>query len=72
MPALKAKDFRGMSPEERKKKLVELEDDLMHERGVAAMGGAPANPGKLRAIRIQIARMLTVMNEEKKKTKGGE
>ncbi|MEM4161139.1 MAG: 50S ribosomal protein L29 [Thermoplasmata archaeon] len=72
MPSLKARDIRAMSPEERKKKLEELEDELMHERGVAATGGAPANPGKLRSIRIQIARMLTVMNEEKKKTKGGE
>ncbi|MCX8174208.1 MAG: 50S ribosomal protein L29 [Thermoplasmata archaeon] len=72
MPALRAKEIRAMSAEERRKKLEELEDDLIHERGVAAMGGAPANPGKLRAIRIQIARMLTVMNEEKKKAKGGE
>lgn len=72
MPALKAKDIRAMSQEERIKKLEELEDDLMHERGVAAMGGAPANPGKLRAIRTQIARTLTVINEEKKKQKGGE
>jgi len=72
LPALKAKDMRAMTPEERIKKLNELEDELIHERGVAAMGGAPANPGKLRALRLQIARMLTVMNEEKHKTKGGE
>lgn len=71
MPLLKAKEIRAMSNEERLKKLSELEDELIHERGVSAAGGAPPNPGKLRAIRIQIARILTVINEEKKK-KGGE
>lgn len=53
-----------MSPEEREKKLKELRDELMHERGVAAMGGAPASPGRIRALRTEIARMLTVMREE--------
>jgi ribosomal protein L29 len=28
------------------------------------MGGAPPSPGKIRAIRRSIARMLTIMREE--------
>lgn len=48
------------------KKLTELRDELMHERGVAAMGGAPPNPGKIRALRKNIARILTIMTEESK------
>jgi ribosomal protein L29 len=36
----------------------------MHERGVAAMGGAPPNPGKIRALRKNIARILTIAHEE--------
>jgi hypothetical protein len=36
----------------------------MHERGVAAMGGAPPSPGKMRALRKNIARLLTVMHQE--------
>lgn len=48
------------------KKLSELRDELMHERGVAAMGGAPPNPGKIRALRKNIARILTIMSEERK------
>lgn len=47
-------------------KLTELQDELMHERGTAAMGGAPSNPGKIRAIRTNIARILTVQREEEK------
>lgn len=60
---LKAKEMRGMSEEERKSKLQELRTELMHERGVAAMGGAPPNPGKIRALRTNIARLLTVERE---------
>jgi len=53
-----------MDADARAKKLKELRDDLMHERGVAAMGGAPPSPGKIRALRKNIARILTIMREE--------
>jgi large subunit ribosomal protein L29 len=36
---LKAKEIRSFTPEERLEKLEELKRELMHERGVAAMGG---------------------------------
>jgi len=55
-----------MDPETRAKRLVELRDELMHERGVAAMGGAPPSPGKIRALRKNIARILTIMGEEER------
>ncbi len=55
-----------MTPEERESKVKELRGDLMHERGVAAMGGAPRNPGKIQAIRRNIARMLTIIREEER------
>ena len=53
-----------MEPDAREKKLLELREELMHERGVAAMGGAPPSPGKIRALRKNIARILTIMREE--------
>ncbi len=53
-----------MGQEERMKKLSDLREELMHEMGVSAMGGAPVSPGKIRSLKRQIARMLTVMNEE--------
>lgn len=52
-----------MSPEERQARLKDLRDELMHERGVAAMGGAPPSPGKIRALRRNISRLLTVLAE---------
>ena len=62
--ALKAAEIREMSAEERNQKLKELRAELMHERGAAAMGGAPTNPGAIRALRTEIARILTIQKEE--------
>lgn len=70
MPLLKAKDIRNMPDDEKKETLRKLRDDLLHERGQAAMGGAPESPGRIRALRKNIARILTVMNE-KKQDEGG-
>jgi len=61
---LKSKEIRGFTPEERKEKLTELKEELMHERGISAMGGSPPSPGKIRQIRMTIARLLTIMKEE--------
>ena len=66
MAALKIADIRNMTAEERNEKLKELRNELMHERGVSAMGGAPASPGIIRSIRTSIARILTVQKEEEK------
>ena len=62
--ALKAKEIRGFTPEERREKLQELKRELMHEKGIAAMGGSPPSPGKIRQIRTSVPRMLTIMREE--------
>lgn len=64
MSLIRTKEIREMSKEEREAKLKELRNELMHERGVAAMGGAPPNPGKIRALRTSVARLLTIMKEE--------
>ena len=61
---MRVREIRAMNPEERKEKLEELKRELMHEKGVAAMGGSPHSPGKLKQLRRSIARMLTIMHEE--------
>jgi len=62
--SLKAKEVRELNSEERVQKLKELKEELMHERGVSAMGGSSPSPGKIRQIRQSIARILTIMKEE--------
>jgi len=53
-----------MTPQERKEKLKELREELMRERGIGAMGGAPLSPGKIRALRRSLAKLLTIMREK--------
>ncbi len=60
---MKISEIRALSPEERKKKLEELRTELIRLRLQAATGTLD-NPGKIRAIRKTIARILTVMREE--------
>ena len=61
---MKTKDLRALSPQDRTEKLRETREALMNARGVAAMGGAPRNPGEIRQLRTTIARILTIENEE--------
>ena len=64
MALLRMVEIRSMKTKDRVLKLKELRDDLLRERGVAAMGGAPPSPGKIRSLRTNIARIATVMREE--------
>ena len=64
MALLRTKEIREMTPEARETKLKELRDELLHERGVGAMGGAPHSPGQIRALRKNVSRILTIMGEE--------
>ncbi|MBI4394526.1 MAG: 50S ribosomal protein L29 [Euryarchaeota archaeon] len=54
------KTLRELNKDDRAKALNEARDELMHERGLAAMGGAVKNPGKIRELRRTIARILTL------------
>ncbi|HEX2065858.1 MAG TPA: 50S ribosomal protein L29 [Candidatus Thermoplasmatota archaeon] len=62
---LKADEVRAMGVADRKARLAELQRELMQERGVQAMGGSTPNPGKIRTLRREIARILTIGNEER-------
>jgi large subunit ribosomal protein L29 len=63
MTLLRMKDLRDLSDEELERRIAEVENDLLRERGVAAMGGAPPSPGRMRALRTNVARALTVLRE---------
>ncbi|MFZ0892348.1 MAG: 50S ribosomal protein L29 [Thermoplasmata archaeon] len=63
MSLLRMKELRGLSDEELQRRISQVENDLLRERGVAAMGGAPPSPGRMRALRTNVARALTVLSE---------
>jgi len=67
--SLKPDEIRKMTPEERINRLNELRQELM-KLTMQAKVGTIDNPGKIRAMRKSIARILTIQTEEEKKKKG--
>jgi large subunit ribosomal protein L29 len=61
---MKAIRIRELTLEEKKKNLDDLRNELIKERGRAAMGGSPPSPGRIKDIRRNIARLITIMKEE--------
>jgi large subunit ribosomal protein L29 len=68
MTLLRMKDLRALPEEDLRRKIAEIENDLLRERGIAAMGGAPPSPGRMRALRTNVARALTVLSERENAT----
>ncbi len=60
---LSAPEVRALAADDRKARLAELRRELMQERGVQAMGGSTPSPGKIRTLRREIARILTIERE---------
>jgi large subunit ribosomal protein L29 len=70
MTLLRMKELRELSDDDLRRKVADAENDLLRERGVAAMGGAPPSPGRMRALRTNVARALTVLNERSRASGG--
>lgn len=67
MKRVKAKELRKLKPEDLNKMLQELKLELMKELSNVKMGRPIKNPGKIREIRRNIARILTIKRELKLK-----
>ncbi|MFP4005873.1 MAG: 50S ribosomal protein L29 [Candidatus Hadarchaeia archaeon] len=67
MAILRPNEIRDMNLDEMEAELAELRSELTQEKAVNAAGGAVENPGRIRELRRTIARLLTIMNEEKEK-----
>jgi len=65
MDILTAKRIREMDDKEKKRALITLREELMMLYSMQTGGGLSDNPAKAKLLRKQIARLLTVMNEEK-------
>ena len=65
MPILRLKEIKGMSAEDRDKKISELRAELARLKTMVRAGGAVENPARIRELRKVIAKLLTMENEEK-------
>ncbi len=65
MDIITAEQVRQMEERERERALMDLREELMMLYSMQTGGGLADNPAKAKLLRKQIARILTVMNEEK-------
>ena len=65
MDIITAEMVREMDERERERNLITLREELMMLYSQQTGGGISDNPAKAKLIRKQIARILTIKNEEK-------
>ncbi|MFW9999459.1 MAG: 50S ribosomal protein L29 [Candidatus Hodarchaeota archaeon] len=65
MDIITAKKVREMDERERERNLIKLREELMMLYSMQTGGGLSDNPAKAKLLKKQIARILTVMKEEK-------
>lgn len=65
MPTMRVKEIRGMTSEERMKKVSELRTELSRLRTMIKAGGMVENPAQIKHLRRTIARLLTIESEPK-------
>jgi large subunit ribosomal protein L29 len=63
------KDFRGMAPEELRSKTAELKKELLKLNVEVASGANTSSPGKIKQVKKNVARILTILNEKSKEDK---
>jgi large subunit ribosomal protein L29 len=66
---MKIKEFRSLSVEELKNKKIELQKEIMKERAMISTGTASKSPGKIRAMKRNIARIITILAEKEETQK---
>ena len=66
---MKAKDIAKMGASDIEKKLIETKQELSKERATIASGTKSDNPGKIRKLRRDIAKMFTIMAQKNKEAK---
>jgi large subunit ribosomal protein L29 len=63
VPVVRLKELRDMPSEERRRKVTELQTELVRLRTMIKAGGAIENTGRVKELRKAIARILTVERE---------
>jgi len=65
MDIITANNVREMDDRERERALIDLREQLMMLYSSQTGGGLSDNPAKAKMLKKQIARILTIINEEK-------
>jgi ribosomal protein L29 len=65
MAIMRIRDMRELGEKELVEKEEEFRRELNAERGKVATGGRTSNPGKIKELKKNSARILTILNERK-------
>ena len=68
---MKAKELKALPKEELEEKLLKLKEELAKERASVASGTRPEKPKKIRNLKKDIARILTILKEREVKVSHG-
>jgi large subunit ribosomal protein L29 len=63
MAILRSKEIRKLSDKDFELKFAEIRKELLKLRAQKSAGSTPENPGKIRALRRTIARMVTIKKQ---------
>ena len=63
MAVLRSKEIRALNEKDYESKMTEIRKELMKLRAQKSAGSTPENPGRIRALRRTIARMLTIKKQ---------
>lgn len=72
LPTLKTSELIKLPTEELRVKYAELYAELSRLKAAAARGAAKKDVGKIRPLRKNVARVLTMLNESKQEEKKDE
>ena len=61
---MKIKEIRGMSKEDLNAKLEELRKELVKVNAQIATGTTPKNPGHVKQVKKNIAKIITILKEK--------
>ena len=64
MPILRMSQIREMTRDEQEKRLEEFRTELSKVKTMIKAGGSIENPGRVKALKKTIAKVLTVMRED--------
>ncbi|MBT3940740.1 50S ribosomal protein L29 [Candidatus Woesearchaeota archaeon] len=60
MAVLRSKEIRQLNEKDFQSKLGDIRKELLKLRAQKSAGSTPENPGRIRALRRTIARMITI------------
>ncbi len=66
---MKFKELKALPKQELKKKIDELQAELIKSNAQVAVGVVPKSPGKLKSTKKTIARIKTILNNKEVKIK---